>query len=134
MPDTPENQEAFPQLRSQRPGAGSPIACVCAVLSLATACVCDMAIGPFEGKETGETALLRGLLETFERNDVAAFDRHYCSFMMLALLSLREIHVYTPAAPILAYRLPARSPTGLGRPPDYVDATAKDIVDVSGLV
>ena len=95
MPDTPENQAAFPQLRSQRPGVGFPIARVCAVLSLATACVCDMALGPYEGKETGETALLRGLLETFERNEVVVFDRYYCSFMMLALLSLRGIHVCT---------------------------------------
>ena len=95
MPDTPENQEAFPQLRSQRPGVGFPIARVCAVLSLATACVWDMALGPYEGKETGETALLRGLLETFERNEVVVFDRYYCSFMMLALLSLRGIHVCT---------------------------------------
>jgi len=95
MPDTPENQAAFPQLRSQRPGVGFPIARVCAVLSLATACVCDMALGPYEGKETGETALLRGLLETFEENDVVVFDRYYCSFMMLALLSLRGIHVCT---------------------------------------
>jgi len=39
-------------------------------MSLATACVCDLAIGPYEGKETGENALLRGLLETFGQNDV----------------------------------------------------------------
>ena len=65
------------------------------MLSLATACVCDMALGPYEGKETGETALLRGLLETFEENDVVVFDRYYGSFMMLALLSLRGIHVCT---------------------------------------
>jgi len=95
MPDTAENQAAFPQLRSQRPGLGFPIARVCAVLSLATACVCDLAIGPYEGKETGETALLRGLLETFEEDKVVVFDRYYCSFLMLALLSLRGIHVCT---------------------------------------
>jgi hypothetical protein len=93
MPDTPENQEGFPQIGAQRPGVGLPIARVCAVLSLATACVCDLAIGPYEGKETGENALLRGLLETFEENDVVVFDRHYCSFMMLALLSQRRLHV-----------------------------------------
>jgi hypothetical protein len=93
MPDTPENQEAFPQLRAQRPGIGFPIARVCAVISLATACVCDLAVGPYEGKETGETALLRGLLETFDENDVVVFDRYYGSFMMLALLSLRGLHV-----------------------------------------
>jgi len=93
MPDTPENQEVFPQIGAQRPGVGLPIARVCAVMSLATACVCDMAIGPYEGKETGENALLRGLEETFEQNDVIVFDRHYCSFMMLALLSQRGLHV-----------------------------------------
>jgi hypothetical protein len=93
MPDTPENQQVFPQLRVQRPGVGFPIARACAVLSLATACVCDVAIGPYEGKETGENALLRGMLETFDANDVVLFDRYYCSFMMLALLSLRGVHV-----------------------------------------
>jgi len=93
LPDTPENQAAFPQIGAQRPGVGLPIARVCAVLSLATACVCDLAIGPYEGKETGENALLRGLLETFEQNDVVVFDRYYGSFMMLALLSLRGLHV-----------------------------------------
>ena len=93
MPDTPENQEEFPQIGAQRPGVGLPIARVCAVLSLATACVCDLAIGPYEGKETGESALLRGLLKTFEEKDVVVFDRHYCSFLMLALLSQRGLHV-----------------------------------------
>ncbi|MEN6578917.1 MAG: IS4 family transposase [Phycisphaerales bacterium] len=93
MPDTPENQAAFPQIGAQRPGVGLPLARVCAVISLATACVCDLAIGPYEGKETGETALLRELLETFEDNDVVVFDRYYGSFMMLALLSLRGLHV-----------------------------------------
>jgi len=93
MPDTPENQEVFPQLRAQHPGVGFPIARVCTVMSLATACICDVAMGPYEGKETGENALLRGLLETFDGNDVVVFDRYYCSFMMLALLSLRGVHV-----------------------------------------
>jgi len=93
LPDTPENQQAFPQISAQRPGVGLPIARVCAVLSLATACVCDLAIGPYEGKETGENALLRTLLDTFDANDVVVFDRYYGSFMMLALLQQRGLHV-----------------------------------------
>jgi putative transposase len=93
MPDTPENQEQFPQIGAQKPGVGLPIARACAVLSLATASLCDLAIGPYEGKETGETALLRELLETFDENDVVVFDRYYCSFIMLALLSLHGLHV-----------------------------------------
>ncbi len=93
MPDTPENQAAFPQIAEQRPGVGLPIARACVVLSLATAGVCDLAVGPCEGKETSESALLRGLLETLEKDDVVVFDRFYCSFLMLALLSLRGVHV-----------------------------------------
>jgi len=95
MPDTPANQEAFPQHREQRPGVGFPIARVCAILSLATACICDLAIGPYRGKETGETALLRGMLKTFDANDVVVFDRYYCSFLMLALLRQGGAHVCT---------------------------------------
>lgn len=37
MPDTPDNQRTFPQIPSQKPGVGFPIARACAVLSLATA-------------------------------------------------------------------------------------------------
>ena len=93
MPDTPENQEAFPQQKTQAPGVGFPIARACAVVSLATASIHDVAIGPYEGKETGENALLRDMLEVFDENDVVVFDRYYCSFMMLAMLSLGNMHV-----------------------------------------
>jgi hypothetical protein len=93
MPDTPENQEAFPQLSSQEPGVGFPIARACGVLSLATACMHDLAIGPYQGKETGETALLRTILDGFEAGEVVVFDRYFCSYMMLALLHLRGVHV-----------------------------------------
>jgi len=93
MPDTPENQAAFPQNREQQPGVGLPLARACVVLSLATACVWNLAVGPYEGKGTGENALLRQLLETFAAQDVAVCDRYYCSYMMLALLSLRGVHV-----------------------------------------
>ena len=93
MPDTPANQQAFPQIGAQQPGVGLPIARACAVLSLATACVCDLAVGPYEGKKTGENALLRTLLNTFDDQDVIVFDRYYCSYMMLALLQQRGLHV-----------------------------------------
>jgi hypothetical protein len=87
MPDTPENQAAFPQARTQAPGVGFPIARACVVLSLATGAIHDLALGPYAGKQTGETALLRELLEGFDAHDVVVFDRYFCSFMMLALLA-----------------------------------------------
>ena len=95
LPDTPENQEAFPQQTSQAPGVGFPIARACTVQSLATAAVCDVAIGPYAGKETSESALLRGMLDAFDGGDVAVFDRYYCSFMMIALFQQRRLHVCT---------------------------------------
>ena len=95
MPDTPENQHEFPQQKSQKPGVGFPIARACAVLSLATAAIHDVNIGPYEGKETGETALLRGILDCLQEHDVAVFDRYYCSFLMLAILRLRNVQFCT---------------------------------------
>jgi len=93
MPDTQDNQDVFPQPSSQAPGVGFPIARACVVLSLATAAICDLAIGPYEGKETGETALLREILDCLNEGDVVVFDRYYCSFMMLAMLQMRGVHV-----------------------------------------
>jgi putative transposase len=95
MPDTAANQASFPQNPAQRPGVGFPIARACVVISLATACVCDLAVGPYEGKETGEGALLRSLLDTFDPDEVIVFDRYFSSFLMLALLSLGGRHVCT---------------------------------------
>ncbi len=93
MPDTAANQAAYPQPHVQRPGVGFPLARACVVLSLATAAVCDLAVGPYEGKQTGETALLRQMLATFQPHDVVVFDRYFCSFPMLALLSQRGVAV-----------------------------------------
>jgi len=93
MPDTPENQAEYPQPKSQKKGVGLPIARAVAIMSLATACVMDVAIGPYSGKQTGETALLRKLLGSFDPGDVAVMDRYYCSFMMIALLLGRNVDV-----------------------------------------
>jgi hypothetical protein len=86
MPDTAKNQAEYPQQTSQKPGVGLPIARAVVILSLATACVMDVALGRYAGKQTGEPALLRELLARLEAGDIAVMDRYYCSFMMIALL------------------------------------------------
>jgi hypothetical protein len=93
MPDTPANQDEYPQQASQKEGIGFPIVRACVILSLATACAMDLAVGPYTGKETGETALLRSLLDSFQAGDVVVADRFYCSFMMIALLLSRGVDV-----------------------------------------
>jgi hypothetical protein len=93
MPDTEANQAEYPQQASQKEGIGFPIARACVILSLATACAMELAVGPYAGKETGETALLRSLLDALEAGDVVVADRFYCSFMMIALLLGRDVDV-----------------------------------------
>jgi hypothetical protein len=86
MPDTPQNQKLYPQPRTQQKGLGFPMARLAVLLSLATGMIMDMALGPYLGKETGETALLRSLLAHFTPGDILLADRYYCSYFMVALL------------------------------------------------
>lgn len=56
MPDAPENQAAYPQPRL------------------------DTAIGPHQGKGSGELGLVRRLLDGFNPGDVVLADALYCNF------------------------------------------------------
>jgi len=93
LPDTPDNQRVFPQSVSQAPGLGFPIARTCVVLSLACACIEAIAIGPYAGKETGESALLRQVIDCFKPGEILLADRYFCSFWMLAMLKSRGVDV-----------------------------------------
>lgn len=94
-PDTPENQAEWPQTRAQKPGLGFPILRMVVLLSLATGALCGMAVGPHKGKETGEPALLRELLDRFQSGDVFLGDCAYCSYFLLALLLAGGMDVVT---------------------------------------
>jgi putative transposase len=86
MPDTAENQAEYPQSTSQAEGLGFPILRAVALCSLATGMVMALACGPYAGKETGETALLRTLFDALSRGDVVLGDRYFGGWFMLALL------------------------------------------------
>jgi putative transposase len=90
-PDTEANQKAWPQQRSQKPGLGFPILRMVVLVSLATAALCGVAIGPYKGKETGEPALLRELLDRFQSDDLFLGDCCYSSYFLLALLLGRSV-------------------------------------------
>ena len=77
MPDTPENQQAFPQSHSQGVGLGFPLVRLVALISLATGVVHDLALGPYRGKETGETALFRALWDRLDAATIALGDRYF---------------------------------------------------------
>lgn len=89
LEDTEANQAEYPQPTSQRPGLGFPMIRVVVFLAFATAVITGAAFGPYAGKETGETALLRQLLDQLRADDVVVADRFYCSYFMIALLRQR---------------------------------------------
>jgi putative transposase len=86
MPDTRANQQAYPQAPTQLPGLGFPIARMVVLMSLATAMVCGMELGPYAGKETGESALLRKLFGQLDSQDIVLADSYYCSYFLIVLL------------------------------------------------
>jgi putative transposase len=93
LPDTPENQQAYPQPPVQKPGLGFPMIRLVALLSLATAAVQSLAFGPYEGKETGEPALFRNLLDQLVPGSIILADRYYCSYFLIALLQEHGVEV-----------------------------------------
>ena len=93
LPDSAENQAAYPQPRSQRPGLGFPMIRLIVLVTFATATIVGAAFGPYKGKETGETALFRQLFEQLRAGDVVVADRYYCSYWMIALLLQRGVDV-----------------------------------------
>jgi hypothetical protein len=63
------------------------------LFSLATAAVSGVAVGPCKGKQTGEPALLRTLLDRLQPGDVFLGDCGFCSYAMLALLRMQNVDV-----------------------------------------
>jgi Transposase DDE domain len=93
MPDTPANQAAYPQPRTQKPGLGFPIARLVVLLALATAALTGAALGPYVGKNQGEPALLRTLLKQLQAGDVLLGDRYYASYWLIALAQAHGLDV-----------------------------------------
>jgi hypothetical protein len=93
MPDTPENQAEYPQLSSQRPGCGFPIARIVVVFSLAVGTVLDAALGKYQGKLTGENSLFRTLHPLLQPEDVVLADRYFSGWFDIALIRQRGAHV-----------------------------------------
>jgi hypothetical protein len=91
MPDTPANQQAYPQLGSQKAGLGFPIARIVVVFCLATGAVLEAAIGKCQGKRTGENTLFRSLWDHLEPEDIVLGDRYYCSYFDIAMLKRRGV-------------------------------------------
>ena len=80
MPDTPANQEEYPQQKAQKKGCGFPIMRCVMMFCLATGAALDIAMAPYRGKQTGENSLLQTIIELLNPGDILLADRYYATF------------------------------------------------------
>lgn len=83
MPDTPMNQDVWPQSSSQKPGCGFPSARICACFSLESGALLSYAIG---NKKNHELPLFRQQWKTFKQGDIFLGDKGFCSYYDIANL------------------------------------------------
>lgn len=88
-PDTPANQQAFPQQKVQRPGCGFPIIRIVALFALATGMITGWVTGAW-GQH--ELALFQQLWEELRPGELLLGDRGFCSWGLLAQCQARQIH------------------------------------------
>jgi len=93
LPDTPANQEVYPQPRSQKPGLGFPLCRLVGLLCLGSGAVLNSAVGPYRGKGGDEHSLLRPLLDSLEAGDILLGDAHYASYFLICELQRRGVDV-----------------------------------------
>ena len=77
MPDTPENQEIWPQTKAQKPGCGFPQAYICACFNLHTGVLLSYDLG---NKKSHELLMLRKQWDTFVPGDIFLGDKGFGSF------------------------------------------------------
>lgn len=93
MPDTPDNQQAWPQSREQKPGLGFPLARIGALIGLASGALLHYQVAACEGKGTGEQSLLRDLLVHLDTDDVLLADALLATWWIIEAASRRGVDV-----------------------------------------
>jgi len=88
MPDTPENQQVWPQPGSQKAGCGFPAMKLVGLFSLSSGALLESATGNLH---VHESVLFRELWSKLKKGDVLLADRGFCSFATMASLQQRGI-------------------------------------------
>src|SRR5437879_2797919 len=91
MPDTPENQAAYPQPNTQKRGLGFPLARIGVVFSFACGAVLDVGICRYAGKGQSELGMLRTLWDSFRPGGVMVADRLMCAWTEMVMLQQRGV-------------------------------------------
>ncbi len=88
MPDTPANQQTYPQPKSQKQGCGFPQARLLACFNLYSGLILRYALG---NKKSHELRLLEEQWDTFNEGDIFLGDKGFCSFYDIDCLSRRTV-------------------------------------------
>ena len=88
LEDTPKNQAAYPQPRSQKPGCGFPIMRIIGLFSLATGLFTAWATGTWSSHEL---VLLQSLWDSLAKGDVLLGDRGFGIWSVLAQCLARQV-------------------------------------------
>lgn len=91
LPDTPDNQTAYPQQGGQATGLGFPICRLVGVTCLESSALLDAALGHFQGKGGDEQTLLRSLVDAFSAGDVVLGDASCATWFLIADLQARGV-------------------------------------------
>lgn len=89
LPDTLENQKAYPQPSSQKPGCGFPKMNLLAVFSLSLGTIVDFRKGHCK---LSEKALFRSAMDSFQKNDIILGDRAFDAYADFHFLSRRKVN------------------------------------------
>ena len=92
-PTRPRTRRRTPSRAPRRPAWGSRSRGILVVFSLAVGTVLEAAIGPYQGKQTSELALLRQVIDQFRPGDIVLADRFFCSYWVIAALRARGVDV-----------------------------------------
>lgn len=94
MPDTPENQQEYPQPSEQKAGCGQPILRLVVLFSLTTGVALRAAMAACQGKQTGENTLFRNAIASeLKAGDVLLGDCIYSGWFDIARLQKRDVDV-----------------------------------------
>lgn len=93
MPDTPANQDVFPQTKALCKGLGFPICRIVGIVSLSSGSLIDAAVSPYHGKGASEQVLLRSLLSTFKCGDVVLADAFYSTYFLIEHMIANSIDI-----------------------------------------
>ena len=93
MPDTPENQKAYPQNVAQEPGLGFPIARIGVITSLSCGAILNLGFCRYAGKGQGEVSLLRRIWSVLSPGDILLADSLLSNWTGIVMLRQRGIEL-----------------------------------------